>query len=315
MHPASSIIVFTTLTGAGYGLLFWLGLLGAAQRLPADRGFAIGSLLLAVVAVSAGLASSAFHLGRPERAWRAFSQWRSSWLSREGVASVVTYVPLVLFAWAWILHGGARGPWVAAPLATAGASAATVVCTAYIYRSLKPIAHWSNGWVPANYLALAAMSGALWLGALLAAFGLPVRGTLWLDAGLIVLAAALKLLYWRHIDRSPGEATAESATGLGAFGRVRLFEAPHTQENFLLKEMGFAIARKHRDKLRRIAVQLAFVIPLLLTLIALATGGALHAAAAVAAAPIVTLGVLLERWLFFAEARHTVTLYYGASRA
>lgn len=315
MHPAASIIVFTTLTGAGYGLLFWLGLLGTLQRLPDDRGFAVASLLLASVAVSVGLASSAFHLGRPERAWRAFSQWRSSWLSREGVASVATYGPLVLFAWGWIVQGNTGGAWAVAALATAAGATGTVVCTAYIYRSLKPIAHWSNGWVPANYLALAAMSGALWLAALDAAFSVPARSALWLDAGLIVLAALLKLLYWRYIDRSPGDVTAERATGLGAIGRVRLFEAPHTQENFLLKEMGFAIARKHRVKLRRIAVHLAFVIPLLLTLIALATGGGIRIAAAVAAAPIATVGVLLERWLFFAEAKHTVTLYYGATRA
>ena len=275
----------------------------------------MASLLLAVVAVSTGLASSAFHLGRPERAWRAFSQWRSSWLSREGVASVVTYLPLVLFAWGWVVQGTTGGAWTVAALATAAAATTTVVCTAYIYRSLKPIAHWSNGWVPGNYLALAAMSGALWLAALDAAFGLPARSALWLDTALIVLAAILKLLDWRHIDRSPGDVTAERATGLGSIGRVRLFEAPHTQENFLLKEMGFAIARKHRDKLRRVAVHLAFVIPLLLTLVALASGGGVRMAAIIATAPIATLGVLLERWLFFAEAKHTVTLYYGATRA
>ena len=315
MHPAASIIVFTTLTGAGYGLLFWLGLFGALELLPADPVFAAASLLLAFVAVSGGLVSSAFHLGRPERAWRAFSQWRSSWLSREGVASLATYMPAAFFAWGWVVRGTTGGAWAAASLLTAAAAATTVVCTAYIYRSLKPIAHWSNGWVPANFLALAAMTGALWLAALLAAFGLPAARALWLGIGLIVVAALVKLLYWRHIDRSPGDVTAERATGLGAIGRVRLFEAPHTQENFLLKEMGFAIARKHRDKLRRIALHLGFVIPLLLTLIALATGGGTHIAAAVAAAPLATLGVLLERWLFFAEAKHTVTLYYGAARA
>jgi len=188
------------------------------------------------------------------------------------------------------------------------------VCTAYIYRSLKPIAQWSNRWVPANFLALAAMTGALWLATLLAAVGAVPRGAAWLGIATVAAAAALKLGYWRHIDARPGTSTTESATGLGAFGRVRLFEAPHTEENFLLKEMGFAIARKHRDKLRRIAVQLAFVIPLLLLLVALATAGWAGRAAAFAAAPVATLGVLLERWLFFAEAKHTVTLYYGAAR-
>jgi sulfite dehydrogenase (quinone) subunit SoeC len=315
VHPAASIIVFTTLTGAGYGLLFWLGIAGALLLLPPDPGFAATALLLAFVVVSGGLASSAFHLGRPERAWRAFSQWRSSWLSREGVASLAAYAPAAVFAWGWILRGTTGGAWAAAALATSVMAAVTVVCTAYIYRSLKPIAHWSNGWVPANFLALAGMTGALWLAALAAAFGLPASGALWLAIGTIVAAGALKLGYWRHIDGRPGHSTAESATGLGRFGQVRLFEAPHTEANFLQKEMGFAIARKHSAKLRRITLHLAFVIPLLLTLVALAGAGWPYVAAAVAAAPIATLGVLMERWLFFAEAKHTVTLYYGAARA
>jgi DMSO reductase anchor subunit len=311
VDPAVSIIVFTTLTGAGYGLLFWLGVAGALQRLPQSPVFAATSLLLALVAVSAGLLSSVFHLGRPERAWRAFSQWRSSWLSREGVASLVTYVPVALFAWGWIARGAF---WPGAALATAAMAAVTVVCTAYIYRSLKPIAHWNNGWVPANYLALAGMTGVLWLAALLAAFADAPPSVLWLALAMLVIAAALKLLYWRHIDARPGRSTAESATGLGAFGRVRLFEAPHTEENFLLKEMGFAIARKHSARLRRIAFQLAFVIPALFLLIALAGGGWGRVAAAVIAAAAATLGVLIERWLFFAEAKHVVMLYYGAER-
>jgi sulfite dehydrogenase (quinone) subunit SoeC len=316
VHPARSIIVFTTLTGGGYGLLFWLGLGAVLGMLPPDRLFAASSFLLVFAAVSAGLASSSFHLARPERAWRAFSQWRSSWLSREGVAAVATYGPALVFAWGWIVRGTTGGGWALAALAAAALAAATVVCTAYIYRSLRPIAQWHSRWVPANFLALAAMTGALWLAALAAACGLAPGRPLLLALAAIVVAAPLKLLYWRHIDRHPGLATAESATGLGALGRVRLFEAPHTEENFLLKEMGFAIARKHRNKLRRIAVQLAFVIPLLLVLVAVVVApGAARVAAALLAAAAATMGVAVERWLFFAEARHTVTLYYGAARA
>ena len=207
------------------------------------------------------------------------------------------------------------GLWIAPALATAAMAVVTVTCTAYIYRSLTPIAYWSNGWVPVNFLGLAGMTGATWLAALLAAGGYDPTAALWLTVATILIAAPLKLLYWRHIDRQPTRATAESATGLGAFGEVRLFEAPHTLENYLLKEMGFAIARKHRDRLRRIAPLLAFAIPLLLALMALAGDGWRQVAAAVLTAPIATLGVLVERWLFFAEAKHTVTLYYGAARA
>lgn len=314
VNPSASIIVFTTASGAGYGLLFWLGTGAGLGLLPHQRGFALAALLLALAAITAGLVSSVFHLARPERAWRAFSQWRSSWLSREGVASVATYVPALAFA-AAIMQGTWDGLWRLAPILAALGAATTVLCTAYIYRSLKPVAQWCTAWVPANYLALAAMTGALWLATLAVLFHRAASGALILAAATIIVATALKCLYWRHIARKSGELTAESATGLGALGRVRLFEAPHTEQNYLLKEMGFVVARRHSRNLRRIAAGLGFVAPLLLTVCGLALGGVPREAVTIAAAPLATAGVLVERWLFFAEARHSVTLYYGAARA
>ena len=88
MHPAYSIIFFTTLSGAGYGLLFLLSL----GFLPADRLLGIASLGLSAVLIVVGLMSSTFHLGHPERAMKAFKQWRSSWLSREGICAVAALV-------------------------------------------------------------------------------------------------------------------------------------------------------------------------------------------------------------------------------
>jgi sulfite dehydrogenase (quinone) subunit SoeC len=184
-----------------------------------------------------------------------------------------------------------------------------------IYRSLKPVQRWHNSWVMPNYLALALMTGALWLAWLLRLFGAGVASVDWLAILAIVLAAALKLGYWRFIDTTSSASTAESATGLGALGKVRLFEAPHTSENYLLKEMGFQIARKHAAKLRRIAFLLAFALPFLLSLVPLLAGGWPAMFATLIAAPLATLGVLVERWLFFAEAKHAVTLYYGTARA
>ena len=312
MHPAASIIVFTTLTGAGYGLLFWLGLASALGVLPGSQGFAAATLGLAFAAITGGLCSSLLHLGRPERAWRALSQWRSSWLSREGVAALATYLPGLLFAWDWIMRGADGAPW---GTLTAIGAAATVICTAHIYASLKPIAQWHSGWVPANFLALAAMTGALWLAGFCAVFDVGGRAPYGIALAATALACVLKLLYWRHIDHHPGTTTAESATGLGRFGKVRLFQSPHTGSNYLMQEMGYAIARKHRDKLRLVATQLAFTVPLLLMVAALTEAGPTRWAAALLAAPLATFGVLIERWLFFAEATHTVTLYYGAARA
>jgi sulfite dehydrogenase (quinone) subunit SoeC len=312
VHPSFSVIFFTASSGAGYGLLAVLGVLAPLGVVPQDPLFAIVALGLALAAITAGLVSSTFHLGHPERAMRAFSQWRSSWLSREGVASVATYVPAGLFAIAWVFFGGASAALGA--LAALGAIV-TVVCTAMIYRSLKPIQRWHNSWVTPNYLALALMTGALWLAWLLRLFGAAAASVDWLAILAIVLAAALKLGYWRFIDTTSSASTAESATGLGTLGKVRLFEAPHTSENYLLKEMGFQIARKHAAKLRRIAFLLAFALPFLLSLVPLLAGGWPAMFATLIAAPLATLGVLVERWLFFAEAKHAVTLYYGTARA
>jgi sulfite dehydrogenase (quinone) subunit SoeC len=315
MHPALSVIVFTTVSGAGYGLLAWLGAWAVAGSLPADRGLAAGSLGLALSAITLGLLSSTLHLGHPERAWRAFSQWRSSWLSREGVSSVATYVPALLFALGWLVIGSTTGIWAVFGALAALGSIVTIVCTAFIYQSLKPIQRWSNGWVLPNYLALSAMTGGLWLIAVASLFGWMDRPVAIAALVAILVAALLKLGYWRFIDRTRSRSDAGSATGLGSLGRVRLFEAPHTSENYLMKEMGFRIARKHAAKLRMIALLAGFGVPLLLTIAGLLVPEFLVPILAVAAAIIATLGVLVERWLFFAEAKHTVTLYYGAERA
>ena len=164
MNPALSVIVFTTLSGAGYGLLVWTAI-GAWLQQPA-RGL-LASLLLALVLVSAGLLSSLAHLGQPQRAWRALSQWRTSWLSREGVAALVTYVPALCLAAALLpamIAGDARtatialgAAGVACAIALVVAALATVACTAMIYASLKPIPAWRHRLVLPVYVLFADM--------------------------------------------------------------------------------------------------------------------------------------------------------------
>jgi DMSO reductase anchor subunit len=310
MHPAYSVIVFTTATGAGYGLLAALGLLLASGGIAPDLWLGLVGLGLALALIAGGLLSSTGHLGRPERAWRAFSQWRSSWLSREGVLSVATFVPAGLLGIGWVLLGRADGWVAAAGVASAAGSAATVCATAMIYASLKPVPQWNSRFTLPGYLLLSAMSGLVLLNALLSAFGqrsLPV-----LAAAIVATAAgwAFKRAAWRHNDGLAPVTTANAATGL-AGGTVRSIEWPHTQENYLLKEMGFRVARKHAVRLRRIAQALAFAAPLALLALAGALGGTPAAILSAAAAIAQLAGLLVERWLFFAEARHVVTLYYG----
>jgi DMSO reductase anchor subunit len=109
MHPALSIVFFTTASGAGFALLLLLGLLVPLGLLPLSASFGFAALAAAAVLAAGGLASSVRHLGRPERAWRAFSQWRSSWLSREGVFSVLTFLPAAVFGIGWVFFGITSG--------------------------------------------------------------------------------------------------------------------------------------------------------------------------------------------------------------
>jgi DMSO reductase anchor subunit len=310
MHPALSVIVFTSLSGAGYGLLFLIGALTGTPILPESRWFAFFGIGMALGMATLGLLASTFHLGRPPRAWRAFSQWRSSWLSREGIFSLVTFVPALLLGASWFFSGViiSWAGWLAAVL-----SVITIYCTAMIYASLKPVPRWHSNWVPLNYLLLALMSGALSLQGLLAIFFASSPAVCWFAIAAIVAAALAKIGYWRWIDHARPVSTSESATGLGALGKVRLLEAPHSEENYLMREMGHSIARKHARPLRLIALLLAFALPLVLTVLGIFFPGWPAIVATVLAAGSGMIGILVERWLFFAEAKHAVTLYYGTA--
>ncbi|TIN26804.1 MAG: dimethyl sulfoxide reductase anchor subunit [Mesorhizobium sp.] len=310
MHPAFSVVFFTTATGAGYGLLALLGVLGGFQIIPPDFWLGLIGMGLALGLIVAGLLSSTGHLGRPERAWRAFSQWRSSWLSREGVASVITFIPAGLFGIGWVFFGRTDG-WVGITgFLTAVCAVVTVCTTGMIYASLKPIAQWHSGFTLPGYLIFSVMTGSMLLNALLQGFALGSKIVLMASVLLTLLGWGWKLATWRYNDRLEISTTANTATGL-AGGTVRSLEWPHTEENYLLKEMGFRIARKHSARLRQITQLLAFALPILLLAAASVLPWPFAAMLSVLAAIAQFAGTLVERWLFFAEAKHTVTLYYG----
>ncbi|GAB2488955.1 dimethyl sulfoxide reductase anchor subunit family protein [Arenimonas alkanexedens] len=310
MHPAFSVIFFTTLSGLGYGLWIWtsLSLLAIRNQQSASMHWLL--LVLGVIAVAGGLLSSTLHLGKPMRAWRAFSQWRSSWLSREGVLALACFLPWAVLAGTRLLGAHALGffePWLLAALALG--SLATVFSTAMIYASLKPIPAWSHGAVVPVYLGFALLTGGLVCTAVTANVDAPggfrALVLLMLAVGLVVA----KRRYWRDIDRGALPATRASALGLPADRVATVFERPHTEANYLTTEMGYVLARKHSRKLRRIALGLFGGVPVVacvVTMIFPGLGMAVLGMAALAA----LLGAMVERWLFFAEARHVVMVYY-----
>jgi DMSO reductase anchor subunit len=312
MHPAYSVILFTTASGAGYGLLALLGLAGAQHGPASSFAFGFTAIAVALALIIVGLLSSTFHLGHPERAWRAFSQWRSSWLSREGIVSIATFLPALVFAAAWTQLIDVPRLIAPAGMATALMCALTVFCTGKIYSTLKTIRAWHHPLTVPVYLVFALATGAPLLMAIAAAFGRWQAFQAILALAAIAAATALKFAYWRSTDSAERTLTIEAATGLAPNGgTVRQWEVPHTSVNFVMKEMGYAVARKHALKLRRVVLALlnlaAFASAL--TIIAVPFLFAVIATLAALAAAMV------ERWLFFAEAQHVSGLYYGAARA
>ena len=311
MHPAFSVIFFTTASGLGYGLWFWLSLSFLAS--PGGHGAYAAHLIglaAGFVLVSAGLLSSTLHLGKPLRAWRAFSQWRTSWLSREGVLAVATYVPLAVLVFLLVSGSALVKPMAPSLLGLlAVLSLATVACTAMIYASLKPIPAWSHALVLPAYLGFALLTGGVGALAVLATDDAPHEFAVLALLMLAVAMVVLKRRYWRDIDRGAMPATRASALGLPADREASVFERPHTEANYLTTEMGYVLARKHSVKLRKLALVLFGAVPVAACVVTLLHPGFALPAMALATVSAL-LGAMVERWLFFAEARHVVMLYY-----
>ena len=313
MHPAFSVIFFTSASGAGYGILALLGLFAAFGWIPLKASFNLTIITLALILITAGLLSSTAHLGHPERAWRALSQWRSSWLSREGVFAIITFVPASIF---WLAGGFPDlilGPWEFWGLTAGVFSLLTIFCTAQIYASLKTIPQWNSLFVPFIYLLIGLLDGALVITFLTAIFDSFVINLSWIILSLGILGGIVKLRYWKVIDK-PSRSTSATATGLGNGSEsVTLLDSPTTSENFVMREMGFSVARKHTQKLRKLTFISLFLIPTVAAAITLFEQDiSIILISSLVALVSAALGTITERWLFFAEAKHVVTLFYGA---
>ncbi|GAA0284153.1 dimethyl sulfoxide reductase anchor subunit family protein [Rhodovulum strictum] len=283
MRPAPSVILFTVFSGFGFGTLalHGLGLGTGAAGWAAGFGFAI-----------LGLVCSTFHLAHPLRAPFAFRQWRTSWLSREAWACLVALAVMVPVALADL--AGHSGLLLAGAIG-AGLCAVAVFCTSMIYGQLRAVPRWHHWTTPALFLVFALTGGALLADSTMLAVGLCL--------GLSGLLAAVFLAGDRRLSRSG--LTPGHATGLGGAGRVRSLELPRTGPSYITRELIEASRRGRSATLRVAAVGLSGLAP------AVALALLPEAFAVLAATGLHLAGALCARWLFFAEAEHVATLYYG----
>ena len=285
MNPAPSVILFSVLSGMGFGLLSYLGF-GVIQPMGWTAFFLWGlGYALAVI----GLLSATFHLGNPRRAWRAFSQWRTSWLSREAwgaVSCLLILAPMALSDWL------ALGWWRGFGVIGAVLALFTVLTTAMIYTQIRAVPRWNHWVTPVMFISFAVLGGAILAGEVHIA-----------QIGSLVLAG-LMLIVWRIGDGQFARAGQTMQTATGLQGDLSVFERGHTAGNYLLREMIYVVGRKHTNRLRIFGVVL-LILPAICLILAPNVWGV------IAAAMSHLLGALATRWLFFAQAEHVVGLFYG----
>ncbi|MBP9148922.1 MAG: dimethyl sulfoxide reductase anchor subunit [Rhodoferax sp.] len=309
MQPAFSVIFLTTLAGAAQGLflaLYGTELSGIGALAPQDlQAFLVTGSLVALVLTVLGLIASFFHLGHPERAWRSAAMWRTSWLSREVIALPIFMGGLFVYALAHLL--GLPATPVIGGL-TVLACLSLFVCTAMIYASVRFLQEWASVLTLVNYFLLGCASGLTLATALAAIKGVPGLVTPYAMA-----AAALTLLAWvtrtaslvRNARLKP-KSSLQSAIGI-KHPRIVQKSQGFMGGSFNTREFFHG---RTADMLRSVKwsfLLLVFPIPLLL----LALGASSASAGFLSAAFVLQyLGLLAERWFFFAQANHPQNLYY-----
>jgi DMSO reductase anchor subunit len=305
VHPAFSVIFLTTLTGAGQGLFLALYLVDVFYGMN-EESFLVAGAGIAALLAGLGLFASFFHLGRLKPAWRAASQWRTSWLSRE----VIVLPAFIAGCLAYGLAHHIESPWVRwIGFLTFIACVALFVCTGMIYACLKFLQEWASPLTLVNFVLLGTASGVT-LAAALAAWLAPAATALYAKAAIALTLAALAgriASLVRNASLRP-KSTLQTAIGI-KHPRIVQKAMGFMGGSFNTREFFHGASK---EKLRAIKwgfLLLTFPVPVLLLLAGLASGvGIAYGLAFV----VQYAGLLAERWYFFAQANHPQNLYYQA---
>jgi DMSO reductase anchor subunit len=314
MNPVFSVIFFTVTSGLGYGILMLSALMSLLnpEFLSQEGGeeSIMISIIIGLVAVSAGLASSALHLSNPKNAWRSFMRFKTAWLSREAVFAVLSYPIALLYGLLIYMDGVSEVYIKIMEFNIILISILTVFSTSMIYACLKTIRAWNTSLVPINYIIMSLMSGGLLTMAVFEYYGIELDILLTITIVMLLMALVGKIIYFYFIGQ-PSPLTMKSAIGIG-FGNIRLLDTGESSDNFLQKEFGYQAESKTLILVRVLSLIFMILIPLLSLLYIEELGLYMSEIVVYISILIINyIGLVLERWLFFAEARHVVNLYYG----
>ncbi len=306
MNPAFSVIIFTTVAGAAQGMVVALAI-AALGGLAVSPGFQSVALLLAVLMLVIGLGASFAHLAHRERAWRAALMWRTSWLSRE-VIVLPAFTGLVVLWWL-ALHFGAGSPWLwLLPLVSIAVALLLWYCTAMIYACLRFIEEWAHPLTIVKYLLVGLASGLVLscgLAAVMDEAQLVHAAGPW--ALVLTLAAwAMRMLTLRRNATLRHRSNLQTATGIRS-PQLTQKSMGMSAGSFNTREFFHGATQAALKNIRFALIVLGYAAPALLLAWGLATDRVLPwVLALVVQAP----GVVADRWLFFAQAKHPQNLYY-----
>jgi DMSO reductase anchor subunit len=310
MHPAFSVIFLTTLIGVGQGLFVALYAAEVGARLDwlpiqEPNFYALGSLI-AFLFLAAGLFASFFHLGRPERAWRAAAMWRTSWLSREVI--VLPAFMAVVLCYAVLHYAGYRGT-IAVGAIGIVTCIALFVCTAMIYACIRFLQEWATPLTVSNFTLLGAASGYT-LAAAYARINAPALTETYAKWAIVftLLALCSRLVTLARNARIRPKSSLQTAIGV-KHPRIEQKAQGFIGGSFNTREFFHQRPARVVRAVKWGFLLLTFPIPMAL----LAAGAFVGVPMLVLAAFIVQYsGLLAERWFFFAQARHPQNLYYQA---
>ena len=307
MRPQFSIIFFTTLAGMAQGLLFFLALINLEAPVFSASFISMLALPASFILLTLGLVASFFHLGHPERAWRAAMMWRTSWLSREVIAlpAVMLLTAMTFF----YIQSGVVPAWLWA--AVIMGTLALWICTAKIYQCIRFIQEWSHPSTLTNFILLGLSSGGLLLEFLLLAWNDPntplgislISGVNFI---LLFLALNLKLWIWRRNQKLKPKSNLASATGIKGMN-IRQTSMGFMGGSFNTREFFHHQTDRVINNIRKVILLMVYVGPMLLLALNMSSPSAFQIALALL---MHYLGLLAERWMFFAEANHPQNLYY-----
>ena len=313
MHPSFSLILFTSMAGMAQGAIVSLAVLNSgSDQLPSEllNGY-LFPLILALL--FGGLLASTFHLGRPERAWRAIMMWRTSWLSRE-VLILPAFIALTALAYYFSWQASVPN-WLWLLLSIA--ALALWVCTAMIYQCIRFIQEWAHPATMVNFIALGMSSGWFLLMVLLTLWSIlhpnqavvtssNIAGVAGFTGFLILLSLSLKLWIWKRNRGLKPKSNLQSATGIKT-GFVRQISMGMMGGSFNTREFFHQQSSFFVANVRKIAFFGTYLLPVLLLTIVVSNG---TLSVLVLAFVVHCIGLMAERWLFFAEANHPQNLYY-----